>query len=430
MRFDNPTMEGQVFVVWPWSKQKKRIYRYIRKNFHVIDELDIQWSNFSVALGYFYGLSNPIDIHPDGHPRAFVVRVEDKRDIRQTTKGLAQVNPIMFDTKTKLRKWGGKYKGLNSVHGSDTKEEASQNISYMVKPYESLIDLFDSIPGKYVILRNFDGELDHGDIDLLVEDIDEVAEALNIVRIDAYKYGKIGDADLKNKYVAVIPEGTVILDIRYVGDKYFDAAWQQEVLETRIQQDGVYRPSHSQWYWTLLYHALFHKGTLDVYRPLLERLSPGGAHTRKAMMSFLREHDYKITQPDDPLLQLFGIVLGTVVDGIGYASKEPQPGLAEKWEEACGYTPYPGTLNILYEGQFRLPRTYTLSTIVARFKTGEVREVPLRFWPATIEDVPCHVSVGGNLPDQIEVLAPVSLRKNLNLSTGDEVVVVIDDEKE
>ena len=422
--------EGSVFVVWPWSKRKERIYRYIRKHFKVIDELDIEWDDFPRGLGFFYGLDHPVDIHPDSHPRAFIVRVEADRRLRQTTKGMAEVNPVMFDAKTKLRKWGGKYRGLNSVHGSDTKEEASHNISFMVKPYESLLELLDSIPGRYVVLRNFGGEPDHGDIDLLVEDIDEVVEALRVVRIDAYRFGNIEDIGLKNKYVAVLPEGTVVLDLRYVGDKYFDEGWQEQVLATRIQQDGMWRPSQVQWYWTLLYHALFHKGTLDVYGPLLETLAPGRSHTRKAMAAWMRQQGYEFTQPDDPLLQLFGVVMGVVVDGKGIAGKKPQPGLAEKWEEACGYKPYPGTLNVKYRGQFRLPRDSILSTIVAKLKGGEIREIPLRFWSATIDEIPCHLTVGGNLPDQVEVLAPVHLRKNLNLETGDEIVIVIDDEKE
>ncbi len=38
-------MEVHVIVIWPWAKRQKKIERYIRNNFFVLDSFYPQWQD-------------------------------------------------------------------------------------------------------------------------------------------------------------------------------------------------------------------------------------------------------------------------------------------------------------------------------------------------------------------------------------------------
>ena len=418
-------MEVHVFVVWPWAKRQKKIERYINKNFFVLDRFQPAWDHLELELGRFYGFDEGVKYPGDGPPVVYVVRVLADRAARPTSAGMNMVNPHMFDAKTKLRKWGKKTGPLNPVHGSDDQEEALDNLKRLVPRYPDFETMLNRIPGKYVILRNFEGEPDHGDVDILVENLEETVEALGAVRVDAYaNFTDDEQEGLKNKHLVTVEDKIAILDFRFVGDGYLDEQWQQDILRCRVKQGVLYRPNDGDWYWTLLYHALIHKDDITKYEETLERLHPGEPHTRRHLANHMWASGYHFTQPDDPLLVMFGVIVGQVADGTGAASTAPQKGLRNKWNEGCGYVPHPGTLNVGFVGKFVVPKPHLVSSMGTIGPNGPVH-VPLYFWEALINGYPCTLTGGGNLPGQVEVLAKVHLRTELGLETGDPVEVVV-----
>jgi len=418
-------MEVHVFVIWPWAKRQRKIERYINKNFFVLDRFQPDWEHLSLELGRFYGFDDPVEYPGDEPPKAYVVRVSADRAARLTSRGRLMVNPFLFDAKSKLRKWGGKSGHLNSVHGSDSQDEALENLKRLVPKYPDFETMLNRIPGKYVILRNFEGEPDHGDVDILVEDLEETVDALRAVRVDAYSNFTDDEQEgLKNKYLVGVEDRIAILDFRYVGDEYLDEQWQEAILRTRVKRGFLYSPNDHHWYWTLLYHSLIHKGDTTKYEETLDKLD-SSPHTRRSLARYMQGKEYRFTQPADPLLSLFGVFVGVVADGRGWASKAPQAGLQEQWEKACGYMPYPGTFNIQFDGKFVMPKPIQTSAIAVIDPVKGNGYTNLYFWNALINGYPCVLSTGGNLPGQAEILADVHLRTELGLETGDRVEVVV-----
>ena len=421
-------MEVHVIVIWPWASKWKKIVRYIKENFFVLDSFMPAWTDLEQELGAFYGFDDPVKYPGDLPPLVYVVRSLADRAARSTSAGIELVNPHLFDAKVKLRKWGGKHDRLNSVHASDTQEEALINLKRLVPRYPDFEDLLLLIPGKYVILRNFEGEPDHGDVDILVENLEDTVAVLGAVRVDAYSnFTDTEQKDLKNKYLVLVGDRLAVLDLRYVGDNYLDSRWQKDILRTRVKRGILYSPNDHHWFWSLLYHALIHKNDISQYEEMLERLRPRASQTRQVLVEMMGFHEYQFTQPDDPLLTLFGLFIGEVVDGRGWAGVDPQEGLQELWEKVCGYTPYPGTLNIRYDGKYIMPKPKEVGSIViVDTDSGANAPTPLYFWDAFINGYPCVLSSGGNLPGQAEVLADVHLRTELKVETGDRVEVVVE----
>ena len=48
------------------------------------------------------------------------------------------------------------------------------------------------------------------------------------------------------------------INIRFVGDGYFDLAWEMDMLGTRRLTRGVYVLEHTHYKYSMLYHAFFH----------------------------------------------------------------------------------------------------------------------------------------------------------------------------
>ena len=105
----------------------------------------------------------------------------------------------------------------------------------------------------YVILRNFEGmpdKFDYNDIDLLVED----EKLAYIVKKDfsPMKHdSKAIELEIGNKSITLNPN--------YIGGYYFDQIWEKDILKRRVLHDnGFYIPSKSDYFYTLLYHIIFH----------------------------------------------------------------------------------------------------------------------------------------------------------------------------
>ena len=115
----------------------------------------------------------------------------------------------------------------------------------------------------YVVLRNFEKlpneyiSNEHGDIDLLVKDLNQTIYKTNAIKVHKDANRVHYKINIAGKYV--------YFDFRCVGDNYYDENWQINILKNRIKSaGGFYIPSNEDHFYSLIYHALIHKKTFLV----------------------------------------------------------------------------------------------------------------------------------------------------------------------
>ena len=141
-------------------------------------------------------------------------------------------------------------------------------------------------------------------------------------------------------------------------------------------------------------------------------------------LRFLVEADYP------PVVTLEGTVFTGLGEGAYYISKEDY---RKQFIEKLGFDPYPGTLNLKLTTEYDLKTRTELETYPAveikGFKDENRSFGLVRCYPATIEN-----KVKGSLifalrshydVSVLEIIAPVCLRKKLNLKDGHKVKVEV-----
>jgi hypothetical protein len=289
-------MESEIhsFILWENARhQSKKIIKDLEEKFQILEIFGIFWpkKKFAQNLKRFYGITLT-DPHKKesicGNGSFLLIIVLDKNPIhgkRKTSLGSQIVNTNIYDHKMQSRRiLGSGYIIHSSIHQKEANHDFTlllgKNIDQLKtelkKPWngkikEKHIDLFGNewknpkqiflvlnAITKYVVLRNFENlpeELnsnEHKDIDLLTDDQWQLPYILNMSKVDSNNVGfspviKIGSKEIK-------------LDIKYVGDKYYDEKWSKDILRRRVlSKNGVYTPSKEDHFFTLLYHVIIHK---------------------------------------------------------------------------------------------------------------------------------------------------------------------------
>lgn len=160
---------------------------------------------------------------------------------------------------------------------------------------------------EYIILRNYE-EIDadnfytsgHADIDFLVRNGKRFAK-----RIQAYPRFNSDDGI---HYKVLIAGTEVIIDVRSVGDGYYDANWERALLRNRMLLDGrFYISNQVDYYFTLIYHAILQKNELaaDYLYRLNNMASDLGIQAKTeqehliALERYMKDRGYCYTIPYD-----------------------------------------------------------------------------------------------------------------------------------
>jgi riboflavin kinase len=115
-------------------------------------------------------------------------------------------------------------------------------------------------------------------------------------------------------------------------------------------------------------------------------------------------------------------------EGAYYMSLRPY---MKQFEEILGFLPYPGTLNLRLTAvavQRRKRLTLADWYLVEGFESEGRTFGKAHCLPCMIGTVPCGIVVPGrsHYPEAlVEVIAPIGLRKELELKDGDEVVIEV-----
>ena len=158
----------------------------------------------------------------------------------------------------------------------------------------------------YVVLRNYEclpdkyTMKDHEDIDLLVDSLDEFKKFVGGKRKRNFKFiGYTTIVKIKNEEVK--------LDIRYIGDGYYDSLWERDILNSRVLEKNLfYRTDDDNYKYSLSYHAIFHKYKFsDKYSSRLGKILLGADEKidEKRLLSLVKDYmeqkKYRITEPRD-----------------------------------------------------------------------------------------------------------------------------------
>ena len=278
--------ELHIVVLWEYARHAEdRILKDLAEHLTIVHTEVLTWPGDPVkCFERFYG-ANLADAHGKvvlcggGSFRLIVVRDKTPRyGLVETSRGLESANLNLFELKTLYREWTG---GGHKVHTTNTVKEAAHDIFLLtghtvaewgngypegdltVLPgqdgWKSLRDLFSFLGhfASYAVLRNaetlpdaFDPSL-HGDIDLLVESAEAAANLLGARKVFPEHH--------RVHYEVTVDGQPIRFDFRFVGDGYYDTAWERRMLERRIHANGVYMLHPEDAFFALVYHALFHK---------------------------------------------------------------------------------------------------------------------------------------------------------------------------
>ena len=326
--------EKHIFMLWEKAReQENRIIKNIQEKFNVLKAYKISWNKteFNKNLSRFYGENLPNGCHKhlhvgDGEMSLYIV--EDKKpiyNIRETSKGLEKVNINIFDKKQLYRKWTG---GGHKIHASNNIKEAKSDILLLTgelydeinnelwnqeyrniyeltgnESWKSIQDVFEILNNRidYVVLRNFECLPNnyycekHGDIDLLVRNIDQTVTLLNAVKVYKERY--------RVHYTVNINNEKVYFDFRYVGDNYYCKDWQINIINNSVYYNNIKIPNKLNHKYSLLYHALIHKPEItDDYKDKLNNLfltKQNKFEFYKELQIYLNQKNYQITDPID-----------------------------------------------------------------------------------------------------------------------------------
>ena len=172
----------------------------------------------------------------------------------------------------------------------------------ITKNWNSILEMLSVLneQSNYLIMRNFElfenNRLikEHEDIDLLCDDINKTTSILH--------------ASAKNKddlihYWISVCDQKISLDIRCIGDSYYDEAWEKNMLKNRrLYKESFYTMSEEDYYYSLIYHGLYHKDNLK--QEYIERLQVLAKklnfnfqinHLSEDLKQYMQKHGYKDT---------------------------------------------------------------------------------------------------------------------------------------
>ncbi len=273
--------ERHLLVFWRWPADRLgSTLEKIRERFEINRVARLYWTRERIVDNFqrFYAMITGYAFQKYTEAGALpflLVFVTDHNPVYEYRvaggSGFKYVNIKGFDLKQSLRR-----QGRTSLHATNNPREFRRDYIYLTgeraadieaKPWDGTIEeLHRDVVGAdgwsslrevftvlneavdYVVLRNFEKLPDehrhgeHGDIDLLVEDVDAGNRGASILN-------KEQRAD------TVVGGQKVYFDFRSVEDFYYDPEWCRRILRNKVLVRGFYAPNTEDYFFSLLYHA-------------------------------------------------------------------------------------------------------------------------------------------------------------------------------
>ena len=177
--------------------------------------------------------------------------------------------------------------------------------------WENITCFFEALNNaniEYVVLRNYEKmhEEDffcdgHEDIDFLVSNVEKFKKIAFLEKREPY--------DDNIHFKVLIQQCYIDIDIRCLGDKYYDSTWARKMLDNRkiCLNGNWYVLSDEDYYYSLVYHAyiqkqvfaLEYKKRLDeMYAKMLFEKVDKNDHLEN-LSSFMKKNRYSFVRPSD-----------------------------------------------------------------------------------------------------------------------------------
>ena len=381
--------ELHLIIIWENGRYKeKEIIKSISEKFELVEKYKINWNKnlFGKNLTTFYGTNLPPKSEKEIHcgKGEFLLIIfydnDPKYGYVETSKGKEKVNTNIFACKEKFRDLTG---GGHKIHSTNSPLETNHDLTLLlginyndyeislknkldknkenenivknipnniigVNGWESLEQLFYVMNSSldYVVMRNFEYLPDnrfskeHGDIDFLVKDLDQAVFITNAQRL------------YKKRYKINVDGKDVLVDFEHVGDGSYDQKWQNNILKKRIIiKNSFYIPDDEDYFFSLIYHILFHKTFIETDYPdkiknIYKKLSFYDSNRcnfdnyLKFLEKFLSVNNYQITKPKDISYFFDEKVVNYKIDIENFSKtnlKNVEPYKVSEWKNFSGY---------------------------------------------------------------------------------------------
>lgn len=343
-------MENNYYLLTAWVDTvsiREEIIRLIKQHYAIVDCCEIKWSESSINnnIKRFYGnISNSYlgvrDICKERYLFAVVfseiptlVDSDESRIGSEQSYGITGlINEIRRKTDSNsfvyvtTNSWETN-RGLTLLFGLNTHDFLSTHVGIwngtvsLLKQdiagenqWESLSTFFYVINNTvlYVVLRGeefFNGINleDHGDIDLLVDDIEDAKNIIN-------GYKVIYSSPVRPKiFIKTESEGSLLLDLWSSKIPYHSPEWHKNMFNTRKYTGLYYKLNEENEFYSLIYHCLVHKKYVasdyllrlnDGYKSLgLYKQYDESAYTYiidlyyQVLVDYMQQNQYGISQP-------------------------------------------------------------------------------------------------------------------------------------
>jgi len=381
--------ELHLIIIWENGRYKeKEIVNSISKKFELVEKYKVNWNKklFGKSLTTFYGTNLPPNSDKEkhcGNGEFLLITFYDndpKYDYVKTSRGKERVNVNIFSCKEKFRDLTG---GGHKIHSTNSPLETNHDLTLLLginyNDYElSLKEKFNSnkkneniiknVPDKiigvngwesleqlfyimnssldYVVMRNFEYlpenrfSVEHGDIDFLVNNLDQAVFITNAQKL------------YKKRYKINVAGKDVLIDFEYVGDGSYDEKWQKKILEKKILlKKSFYVPDLEDYFYSLIYHILVHKTYIEIDYPekikdIYKKFSFYDSNRcnfdnyLKFLEKFLSINSYQITKPRDPSFFFDEKILNYKKDIESLSKiklKNIKPYLVNEWKNSSGF---------------------------------------------------------------------------------------------
>ena len=325
--------ELNLLIIWENARKKEQdIVNDLESTFEVCEIIDADWSKeeFHTNLTRFYGQklkSGSFKEKHCGNGRFLLVTFFDANpiyDYRPTSRGDELVNINVFDKKLLYRSWTG---GGHKIHATNGEHETNHDLllllgctteeysklqfekrktkRHLIMPggngwsdFNEFFSFLNSI-SKYIIMRNYEAlpnyydDSIHGDIDFLTNDAQEFVFFANASKLEKPRRPRA--------YYISIAGRDIPIDVRDLGDGYYDMQWAKKSLSSSMLHKGMIRvPNYENHKFMLLYHALVHKIEISPDYDEFFNISGFRKDQRANILSnFMLKYDYEVLCPSD-----------------------------------------------------------------------------------------------------------------------------------
>lgn len=252
----------------------ENLEKFIKKNFSAFMIFDVEWEdpedNNKRLINLFFSVGQVENIQNKNVSIILLNINEDKKDIYFQNEIITIQKSVLliyqnFNIPFLLTRTTSELQIIISLLELNKYNLTNQSKSnFLIKGnlqgysgWNKLSTMFETLNKcvNWLVIRNFENLSDDfkfsdgDDIDILCENQKTFINLINAKK-------RIGG---RCSYIISVNDFDIPLDIRFVGDKYFDPLWQRDILQNKRFVGSIPVPSEKDYFYSLIYHAKLQK---------------------------------------------------------------------------------------------------------------------------------------------------------------------------